>query len=210
VKLDGKLEYDQWCEGIRQGRNYVSDGKSHLMEFALDGVRMGEKGSELRLSKPGNVHATARVAAYLLEKPNEKLQQLKYDQQPYWDIERARIAGSQKVPVELIVNGQSVATKEVIADGTLRDMEFDVLIEQSSWVALRILPSSHTNPIFVRVADKPIRASRRSAQWCLDGVKKCEAQKRRFIKEDEKSDFESAYAHARGEYERLLAECQTE
>ncbi|MEO5958578.1 MAG: hypothetical protein ABIR80_05645, partial [Opitutaceae bacterium] len=31
VKLDGKLDYDAWCEGIRLGRNYVSDSRSHLM-----------------------------------------------------------------------------------------------------------------------------------------------------------------------------------
>ena len=35
VKIDGKLDYDAWCEGIRQGRNYVGDGKSHLMEFTV-------------------------------------------------------------------------------------------------------------------------------------------------------------------------------
>src|SRR5205814_2928079 len=42
VKLDGKLNYDDWCEGIRAGRNYVGDGKSHLIDFKLDDVRMGE------------------------------------------------------------------------------------------------------------------------------------------------------------------------
>ena len=33
VHLDGKLDFDQWVEGIKQGRCYVSDGKSHLMDF---------------------------------------------------------------------------------------------------------------------------------------------------------------------------------
>src|SRR4051812_46150073 len=69
VKLDGKLDYDQWCEGIRHGRNYVSDGKSHLMEFSLNDVRLGENGSELKISKPGTLKASARVAAYLPENP---------------------------------------------------------------------------------------------------------------------------------------------
>ena len=39
-----------------------------------------------------------------------------------------------------------------------RDMTFDVKLERSSWVAVRILPSSHTNPVFVLVGGKPIRA----------------------------------------------------
>ena len=47
VKHDGKLDYDDWCEGIRQGRNYVSDGRSHLMDFKVNDVAMGEQGSEL-------------------------------------------------------------------------------------------------------------------------------------------------------------------
>jgi hypothetical protein len=101
-----------------------------------------------------------------------------------------------------------VAGQEALADGTIRDIEFDLPIERSSWVALRILPSSHTNPIFVMVGDKPIRASKRSAQWCLEGVEKCQRQKKRFIKADETKDFETAYAHARAAYEKLLGECE--
>jgi hypothetical protein len=210
VKLDGKLDYDQWCEGIHQGRNYVSDGKSHLMEFALNGTRMGEKGSELRLARQGTVRATARVAAYLPEQVNEELRKLRYDQKPYWDIERARIGETRRVAVEAVLNGQPVGRKEIVADGVIRDIDFEIPIQRSSWVALRILPSSHTNPIFVLVDGKPIRASRRSAQWCLDGVEKCQGQKKRFIKKSEEKDFENAYAHAREAYQKLVAECDVE
>jgi hypothetical protein len=88
VRLDGKLNYDAWCEGIRQGRNYVGDGRSHLLGFELNGVKMGENGSELRLPVPGPVKATARVAAYLPEKPNADLQNRPYSEKPYWDIEQ--------------------------------------------------------------------------------------------------------------------------
>ena len=42
-----------------------------------------------------------------------------------------------------------------------------------------------TNPVFVLVGEKPIRASRRSAEWCLKGVDQCWSQKQRFIKADE-------------------------
>ncbi|MEY2408656.1 MAG: hypothetical protein QOF48_1326, partial [Verrucomicrobiota bacterium] len=58
VHLDGKLNYDDWCEGIRGGRNYVSDGHSHLIDFQAGAValatdktsppvRMGEGAGEL-------------------------------------------------------------------------------------------------------------------------------------------------------------------
>jgi hypothetical protein len=208
VKLDGKLDYDQWCEEIRNGRNYVSDGKSHLIAFKANNVAMGEKGSELKLAKAGKVKLAAQVAAYLPEKENAQIKERRYDQKPYWDIERARIPGQRKVMVEAVVNGKAVAHEEISADGKLRDISFNVDVPFSSWVALRILPSSHTNPIFVLVDDKPIRASRRSIEWCRKGVDKCWSQKERFLKGDEVEQGKAAYAHARQTYDRLLAECQ--
>ena len=210
VKLDGKLDYDAWCEGIRQGRNYVSDGKSHLMDFKANDVAMGEKGSELRLAQPGQVRLTARVAARLNEEPNPAVQKSSYEKKPYWDIERARIGATREVPVEVVVNGIAVAKRSIVADGREQIVSFDVEVAQSSWVALRILPSSHTNPIFVLVGDKPIRASRRSIEWCLKGVDQCWSQKERFIKPAELDDAKAAYAHARETYKRLLTECTVE
>lgn len=208
VKLNGKLTYDDWCEGIREGRNYVGDGRSHLMDFKINGVRMGEKGSELQLNEAGAIHASAQVAALLNKEPDSALRHRPYSEQPYWSIERARIGDTRKVPVELIVNGYPVAREEITADGTIRTVEFDTKVTRSSWVALRILPSSHTNPIFVMVGGKPIRASERSARWCLDGVDKCWSQKERFIKADELADARAAYDHARQTYRRLVEECK--
>ena len=85
------------------------------------------------------------------------------------------------MPVELIVNGFPVAKQTLVADGALRDLTFEVPVARSSWVALRILPSSHTNPIWVLVGGRPVRASRRSAEWCLKGVDQCWSQKEQFI-----------------------------
>ena len=164
VKLDGKLDYERWYEGIRQGRNYVGDGKSHLLEFKANQVAMGEDGSELKLAQPGAVHLSAKVAAWLNEKANPELQKRPYSQKPYWDVERARLGSTREVPVEVIVNGYPVATMNIPADGKTQDVSFDLKVDRSSWVAMRILPSSHTNPVFVLVDEKPIRASRRSAE----------------------------------------------
>src|SRR5678816_1919882 len=100
-----------------------------------------------------------------------------------------------------MVNGQAVAEKIITADGALQDVIFDgIKLERSGWVAMRIFPSSHTNPIFVIVDGKPIRASRKSAQWCLAGVDQCWKSKERFYKEEEKDDAKAAYIHAREEY----------
>jgi hypothetical protein len=204
VKLDGKLDYDSWCEGVRKGRNYVSDGRSHLLEFKANNASVGENGSELRLQAPGTVRVTAKVAALLDAKPDESLRQKPSDQKPYWHIERARIGDTAEVPLEVIVNGSAVAQKNIVADGRMRDVVFDVKVERSSWVALRILPSSHTNPIWVQVGDKPFTPSRRSVEWCLKGVDRCWSQKEKKIKEDEMADAKQAYEHARETYRKLL------
>jgi hypothetical protein len=210
VKQSEKLNYEDWCQGIREGRNYVSDGKSHLIGFKINDTAMGQEGSELSLAQPGTVHASVKAAAWLNENPNPALQRRRYSEKPYWDIERARIESSREVPVELIVNGYSVAKKTIVADGQIRDVTFDAPIARSSWVAVRILPSSHTNPIFVLVGGKPVRASRRSAEWCLKGVDQCWAQKQRFIKADEIEQAKRDYDHARDVYKRLVAECEAD
>lgn len=210
VKLDGKLDYERWCEGIRSGRNYVGDGKSHLMDFAVNGAAMGVGASEVRLDRPGTVTVTARAAALLDETPHPEIQSRSYTEKPYWDVERARIGSTRDVPVEVLVNGKPVTRTTLKADGTLRDLQFSVPIERSSWVALRILPSSHTNPIWVLVDGKPVRASRKSVEWCLKGVEQCWSQKERFFTEPELTQARADYEHAREAYRKLLAETEAD
>jgi hypothetical protein len=184
----------------------VSDGRSHLLDFTVDGVEVGRHGSELKMSGGKTVKAQVRVAAYLNPVPNEAIRSRPSDQQPYWDLERARIGTTREVPVELVVNGIVVATKNVLADGQLRDVTFDVAIEKSSWIAVRILASSHTNPVFAVVGGKPIRASRRSAEWCLTAVNQCWTQKAPAIRPGELASARAAYDHARQVYKRLILE----
>jgi hypothetical protein len=210
VKLPPGWSYEDWCEGIRAGRNYVSDGFSHLLDFtATSGgasAVMGEGASELALTHPGRVKVTAMVAARLDEVPDHAISRRAYNEQPYWHIERARLNGTREVPVELLRDGVPVARMNLPADGTLRPVEFEVDIEHSGWLAVRILPSSHTNPIWVTVGGKPVRASRRSIQWCLDSVEQCWKNKERFLRGEEKEQGVAAYDHARRVYRERLAE----
>ncbi len=209
VHLKGKLNFDDWAEGIKRGRCYVSDGKSHLMDFKVNGLDVGLKKSEIHLKEAGKVTVEARVAALMEPKPTavtERIRKTPLNLKPYWDIERCRIGKTRTVPVEVVVNGQPVARKVIIADGKERKISFEVPIKQSSWVCLRILPSSHTNPVFVLVDKKPIRASRRSAEWCLKSLDQCEKQKMGRIRDKEKAKAKAAYAFARKEYQRIIKE----
>jgi hypothetical protein len=208
AKVSGPLSYSAWVNAVRAGRSYVSEGKSHLMDFSVNGTEVGTNASQVRLDAPATVHATVKAAGYLDPVPNPALHDLPYDHAPYWDIERARIGTTREAPVELVVNGKAVASKNIVADGKVNDLAFDVSIERSSWVALRILGSSHTNPIFVVVGGKPIRASRRSAEWCLAAVNQCWTQKAPKISKAELADAGKAYDHAREVYKKLVEECQ--
>jgi hypothetical protein len=207
VKLD-RLTYEGWTEGIRQGRAYVTDGKSHLLDFRVDDRHVGTAESELRLAKSGGVTVRALVAARLDERPDAAIRAKRGDEKPYWELERARIGDSREVPVELIVNGNAVATQRIVADGVAREVTFPLTIDRSSWVALRILPSSHTNPIFVLVGDRPIRASRDSAEWCLKSVDRLWSQKSPQIAARERDAAAAAYDHARQIYKQRLAESE--
>lgn len=148
-----------------------------------------------------------KAAALLDVVPHPEIHDKPFDHEPYWHIERARMGDTRQVPVELIVNGQAVARQTLLADGAIRDISFDVPIEKSSWVALRILASSHTNPIFVLVNGKPIRASRDSAEWCLAAVNQCWTQKAAKTSKAELPDAINAYNHARDVYKKLINEC---
>jgi hypothetical protein len=213
VKLDRgqPLKYDNWVAGLRDGRSYVSEGLGHLIDFKVNGLGVGESGEAKRPSvlaaKSGEpLKVSVRAAALLADEPREDIRQKPLDQKPYWHIERARLGQSQAVPVELIVNGLVVQTKELTADGKITDLAFDYTPRQSCWIALRIFPSAHTNPIFIEVDRRPIRASVRSAKWCLDAVDVCWAAKAPKIRESEKPAAEAAYETARHAYRKILAE----
>lgn len=180
VRQRGRLDFDDWCEGIREGRSYVSDGTWHLMDFAVGGVPVGERGSEVRLPAAGRVPVTVRVAGR--------------------DPER----GSGVV--EIVVNGYPVASRTVPADGKERVLTFSAPVSRSAWVAARVFPHAHTNPVWALVGGRPVRASRRSAQWCRKGVDQCWERKKPFYAPKEMRDAQAAYDHARRAYDRILAE----
>jgi hypothetical protein len=211
VPSDKPFDYDNWVYALRDGRSYCSDGLGHLIDFSVNGLEVGGPGADNRPSvlavESGEpIKVSLQAAALLGETPNEQIRTTPLDQKPYWHVERARIGDSRKVPVELIVNGHAVERRELEADGRVEDITFEYTPKFSSWVAVRIFPCAHTNPVFVEVDDRPIRASKRSAQWCLDAVDVCWSQKSRNTREEEKPAAEAAYEVARQAYRRILAE----
>jgi hypothetical protein len=217
VKLDdenkegNQLSYEGWIRGIRDGRSYCSDGLSHLFDFEINGLGVGEKGADgnsslLALKSGEPLKINVKAAALLDEDPDEAIRNRPLTQKPYWHLERARIGDSRRVPVELIVNGEPVERQEIVADGTIHELSFDYQPTLSSWIALRILPAAHTNPIFVELDGKPIRASKKSAKWCLDSVDVCWKSKMPQIRQHERAAAAAAFEVAREAYRKILAE----
>jgi hypothetical protein len=208
-----RVDYAAWCEGVRAGQSYVSDGYAHAVEFQVNGVRPGE--GDIRLEKAGRVNVTARVAfatetplagAYGGITPSEgrrvvgdtvDLHGRRYD----------AVARGGKRLVEIVVNGRPMATREVEADGKVYELAFDVSVSQSSWIALRHFPQLHTNPVNVLVADHPIRASKSSAQWCLDVIDLLWKNRRSKIAAEEVESAQEAYERARQKYRTIKEEC---
>jgi hypothetical protein len=211
MQPDEPLDFDHWVDGIRDGRSYCSEGLSHLYDFSVNGLGVGEKGADGRASflalKSGEpLKIKVNAAAMLEEIPRDDIRNKRLDQGPNWHVERARIGDTRSVPVELIINGQPVERREIEADGSVNELSFDYKPTQSCWVALRIFPSSHTNPVFVEIDGKPIRASKKSAQWCLDAVDVCWNAKLPGMREEERETAAAAYEKARQAYRQILAE----
>jgi hypothetical protein len=209
-KTDSQLNYDAYVAALKEGKCYVSDGGSHIIDFAVNRLEAGTHNSELPLQGNQLVKITARVAAYLPQKQTAEgaaIAQRPLDEEPYWNIERARIGTTRNVRVELIVNGEPVDTAEIIADGKWQDVSFDYPVKRSSWMALRIFPSAHTNPVFVIVDGKPIRILK-SIEWSRMAVDQCWKMKKANIRPSEQSDAEAAYNKAREVYDQRLDEAR--
>jgi len=213
----GDTGYEAWVRNLAQGRLYCGDGRTHFLDWSLAGQRPGEK--DVQLARSEQVSVKVLVAARLEEMPHaDEVSPASTPNGPggplsdgpphgrMWNIENARIENSRDVPVELIANGKVVERQSLRADGKPRALSFSTRIERSSWVALRVLPSAHTYPVFIGVAGKPIRASKQSAQWCRRCVDKLWEAKSPQIRETERPAAADAYDHARQSYDRIIAE----
>ena len=202
----GDAGYAAWLQGLLYGDSYVGDGRSHLLHFRVNGH--ARSANEVTLDTPAFITVEAIICARLEPEVSELTRAIHtaspYNK-PFWHIERARIEDSRKVLVEVVVNGEPVHAVAIEASGDLIEFSAHIRIDRSSWIALRILNSSHTNPIFVTVADRPRRASRRSAAWCRAGVDVCWEQKRKRIRSAELAEAAAAYEHARAVYDGMLS-----
>ncbi len=209
-----KLDFADWCRGLAEGRSYVSDGYAQLPMMTVGGVAPGD--GDVPLERPGNVKFVADVA-FAPEVPEG----VAYGT---LDAEGGRAVSGDTVVlhrprsdgwvvggnrrVEVIVNGSPVATRDIPADGKPHRVELDVPIRHSSWVAVRQFPQLHSNPVNVIVAGKPIRASEKSARWCIEMTELLWKNRERNIAEDERDEAKQAFDHALQVLRKIAEQCE--
>ena len=143
-------------------------------------------GEELHLGAPGAITLEARAASII---PFETL--------------------------ELVANGQVIATARAGSDGRTARLTTVHKLEQSAWVAARVrgsyhrlLPNdafayAHTSPVYCLVGDGKI-ASREDAQFFVDWIDRliALAEKRgRYASEEQKREVMELFRKGRGYYE---------
>jgi hypothetical protein len=112
------------------------------------------------------------------------------------------VKGGQRL-VEIVVNGAAVTSRSVPADGKIHDLQFTIPVDRSSWIALRHFPQLHTNPVNVLVAGQPIRASRQSAQWCIETIELLWKNREMRIAPHERDEAKQTFRRAIEKYRQI-------
>lgn len=206
-----QLDFGKWCEGLARGRSYVSDGFAHALEFFVEGTAPGEK--DVQLARAGKVRVRGKVA-FAPETPRTVAQgTLEIAAKKFTGDtvtlhaprSEEHVTGGTRA-IEIVVNGKAVATKEIPADGKIHDVEFEIDVTESSWIALRQFPQLHTNPVNVMVAGKPIRASAASARWVIGTIEQLWRNRERSIKESERDEARATFQKAIEKYREIAAQ----
>jgi hypothetical protein len=188
-KID-HVDFTDWCNALAKGRSYISDGYAHALDFRVNDQPPGF--NDVKLDKPGPVTVKAN-AAFASE-------------MPLGTAVGGQASKDKTRKIEIVVNGVAVASKEVPADDKPHDVTFTIDLDKSSWVAVRQFPQLHTNPVNVIIGGKPIRASRKSAQWCVDVIEQLWRVRKNDIAAAERAEADKTFQEAVKTYRKIAAE----
>jgi hypothetical protein len=145
VYVGKRLSYEKWIAGLRQGRNFVTNGP--ILFFTADKrlpgavIRLGAKGGAIQVAARAQ-HGAAPTAGALKK-------------------------------LEIVKNGEVV--EEVESKEGCRELSLarTVRFSESGWLAARCSGegSAHSSPVYVMVGEKPSRWAK-DAALCLEVVNK--------------------------------------
>ena len=127
----GDAGYQEWIAGLKSGRSYVSDGRSHVLSLEVNERKLADGDHQVELSAPSTITVKALIAAHLPEDQTSEGQEIRarsLDETPFWHIERGRIGASRQVLAELIVNGRPTTSQKIDATGKPQLIHFETPI----------------------------------------------------------------------------------
>jgi hypothetical protein len=201
-------EWNIWYHVLNCGIPVVASGETDFPCITGERVGLGR----VYVSLPGIldyndwVEALRRGESYVSDGSAHLLNFQRNEDGTFSVDVAVRRTWSPEVDVELIANGYPVEVQKIKTDGALQTLTFAApKLEQSSWLAVRVFPSAHTNPIWVKLNDKPVRVAT-SIEWCLASLEQCWREKARTYAPAEMGDARAAYDHARQVYQGMLNE----
>lgn len=205
VLVDGDFTTESWCDGVRRGRTFVTDGPMLSLEV------MRDEGQPSSAVGPPPIFA---IGDDIAAAPG--------------DILRINAAAGSSVAmqrIELVVNGAVVASAAATDGGTAASLSHDLTVTGPCWIALRALgPGSdrvldpdedaagnagavfaHTSPAYVSVAGQRM-ASPADAAYFVDWIERLIAQVVRYGRypsERERDSVIALFRDAQDWYRRL-------
>ncbi len=209
VRLDhrpvGDAGYEAWVRGIAEGRLYCGDGRSHFLDFKVNGRRSGE--GDLSLKASGTLEIETLVAARL-------------EPEPPVDMDR-----NPAPPQRLAPGARPHRHDRYCARGTHRQRRRGRQGDagRRRQAAHHHLQSAHCPKLLGGVAHIPVIPyssgvcdGRRQTdpcfetqcEWCRACVDKVWEVKSPFMRESERPAGAEAFDHARKVYEAIASECE--
>ncbi len=215
------VDFAKWCQGIAAGKSYVSDGYAHALEMRLECEdnlnRQISPGDQLNVRGRKPIQVIAKIAlaaqmprsvAYATKTPEGGRRFVGDTVTLHGPRHNDWVPTGERI-VELVVNGRVAARQTLKPEQSEQTVQFHTTIERSSWVALRIFPHLHTNPIEVLVDDRPIRASSESALWCIETIEQLWQQREKGIAAHEWMDAKRAFDRAIDTYRQIAIDAQS-
>jgi hypothetical protein len=181
--VDGDFTTESWCEAVREGRTFVTNGP--MLSLEVNGATPGDEIA---------AHAGAAIGVVI-------------EAGSYVPMER----------VELIVNGEVVATAMAEDDGQRALLAHEFTAQDTCWIAARAIGPehrlaldthvfAHTSPVYLRVDEQPQRDAASAAyfvEW-IDRLTDLCARRAKYPDDASRERVAGLFREARAVYNGML------
>lgn len=185
VKVDGKLTYQAWIDGIKAGRTFLTTGP--MIDLSVGDKQIGDK---LALAKRGKIPFRAQVHSHL---PIDRIE----------IVVNGEVVASKSNPErrsELLLTGETeISASSWITARAYSEMRLPVQ-NQLTGGGAQVL--AHTSPIYIDVSAQPRRSSKDAAFLAsiTDETIQWAKTKARYHNEEQRKEVVELYERAKAIY----------